>query len=249
MFYKQLIYLLTDNHEDDVTRELMMSNFRELFREIPSLPIGIVIEPLVKCIVENDGRTYNVNVFDFDFFILLCKHPKLTFIPYGLHIMDLMAKLYLQYGLWASSALIPLMILSTRFIEEGECQDFIGKFTSLALSSFLSLKKPFELVVKGKELNLPLADVNKHDPNSIRKIKRYNVVTWVKKVVLELKISEEFNEGIKEQVLHTNRRYKEYYGTMCRGLIHLLEIWEPKPKKVAQDYIKQKDDEDRVAAE
>ena len=141
------------------------------------------------------------------------------------------------------------MILSTRFLEEVECQDFIGKFGSLTLSSFLSLKKPFELVVKGKETNFPLADVNANDPNSIRKIKRFNIVCLIKKIVLELKISEEFNEGIKEQILHTNRRYKEFYGTMCRGLVHLLEMWEPKAKKVAQEYIKHMDEQDRIHAE
>jgi hypothetical protein len=142
------------------------------------------------------------------------------------------------------------MILATRFLEDPDCQDFIGKFSSLTLSSILSLKKPFELVVKEKsQLNLPLADVYANDPNSIRKIKRFNIVSLVKKVVLEMKISEEFNENIKEQILHTNRRYKEYYGTMCRGLIHLLEMFESKPKKVAQEYIKKMDEMDRIAAE
>ena len=48
-------------------------------------------------------------------------------------------------------------------------------------------------------------------------------------------------------VLNVNRRHKKLYGTMCRGLVHLLEFWFPKPKQAMDLYIKQAEDAEKKA--
>ena len=75
----------------------------------------------------------------------------------------------------------------------------------------------------------------------IKKIKRFNIISITKKI-LNLKISEEFNEQIKDMVFQTNRKHKQLYGTMCKGLVYLLEFWYPKGKVAMDEYMKQMDD-------
>ena len=43
----------------------------------------------------SEGITYKFNVFDFDFFTSIAKHPRLT-IKNAIQIVDLMAKAYLN---------------------------------------------------------------------------------------------------------------------------------------------------------
>lgn len=122
------------------------------------------------------------------------------------------------------------------------------KFISIAVTSLLTMKKAFELVktkgTSGKQLALAAqphqADgtVNPADEEDyIKKIKRFNIISIVKKI-LNLKISEEFNDQIKEIVLQTNRKHKQLYGTMCKGLVHLLEFWFSKAKQAMDEYMK-----------
>lgn len=73
----------------------MMSNFVYIFERINTIPIGILIDPIIKQIQMSEGVTYRFNVFDFDFFTVLAKHSRLT-IKNAIQIVDLMAKAYLN---------------------------------------------------------------------------------------------------------------------------------------------------------
>jgi len=75
--YKTLIFSLVENPGDSNVRYLFFSNFQTLFETAPSIPIGLLIEPLIKQIQVTEGVTYFFKVFDFDFFNFLAKHPKL----------------------------------------------------------------------------------------------------------------------------------------------------------------------------
>jgi len=65
--------------------------------------------------------------------------------------------------------------------------------------------------------------------------------------ILNLKISEEFNESVKEMVFSINRRHKQLYGTMNKGLVHLLEFWYPKGKAAMDEYMKTMDEAEKKA--
>ena len=83
----------------------MVHSFIEAFKSIPSIPVGIVVDPLIKCIQQSEGTSYHLNLFDFDFFLAVAMHPKLTLIPSGLMLMDELAKIYLSYPCWSNTAL------------------------------------------------------------------------------------------------------------------------------------------------
>lgn len=104
----------------------------------------------------------------------------------------------------------------------------------------LSLKKAVELAHnKGVPKTLALASPegvnlsipgNREEDEYTRKIRMNNIVTIVNKV-LNLIISDEFNDQMREMVLTINRRHKQLYGVLCKGLVHLLEFWYPNPKQ------------------
>lgn len=50
-------------------------------------------------------------------------------------------------------------------------------------------------------------------------------------------------------VMTTNRRHKQLYGTLNKGLVYLLEFWYSKGKQAMNDYIKQMDEEEKKAQE
>ena len=60
--------------------------------------------------------------------------------------MDNLAKIYLNVPMWANCASVPFIILADRFAQDLSVQDFLLKFSSITLTSILSLKKAWELV-------------------------------------------------------------------------------------------------------
>ena len=48
ILYKILTFSIVENHGDSETREYFLVNFIQLFEKVQNIPVGIVIEPLVK---------------------------------------------------------------------------------------------------------------------------------------------------------------------------------------------------------
>lgn len=46
--YKTLIFSLVENPSDSMLRDIYFSNFIQLYEANPSIPVGLVIEPLIK---------------------------------------------------------------------------------------------------------------------------------------------------------------------------------------------------------
>jgi hypothetical protein len=88
--------------------------------------------------------TYFYKVFDFDFFTVLAKHPKLS-SSNAVSLADLLAKVYLNEPTIASAASVPLMLLCSRFNQNDEqMQEFIVKFETICLASLMNLEKDAE---------------------------------------------------------------------------------------------------------
>ena len=136
--YKSLIFVLVENHDDDTTRQYVMSNFMQFFETSETIPVGILLEPLMKQFAESEGTTYNYNTFDFEFFISLIKHPKLK-LNDAIPLMDILAKIYLNDNIFWYAASVPLMMIITKFIDAPVLMGYVKKFVTLALSMLLSI--------------------------------------------------------------------------------------------------------------
>lgn len=56
VLYKTLIFLMIESSDNLLLREHYLSNFSALFKAVPSIPIGLIIDPLIKQM--QDGRKF-----------------------------------------------------------------------------------------------------------------------------------------------------------------------------------------------
>jgi hypothetical protein len=94
----------------------MLTNFKEVMEQIRSIPIAILVEPLIKRIQVSEGSSYIYNVFDIEFLITVCNHPRVN-IKLAVQLIDLLAKIYLNDIVYARAASIGFSTLASRFIE------------------------------------------------------------------------------------------------------------------------------------
>lgn len=90
--YKSLTFLLVENHQDNEIRQFMFKNFGDVFNNIKNIPIAIVLESLMKQIFLSGNITYHFNVFDFEFFQIVAKHPRLH-LKLAIDFVDLLGKI------------------------------------------------------------------------------------------------------------------------------------------------------------
>jgi hypothetical protein len=174
VIYKALIFVCVENHYDDTTRQFMMSNFTSFFETSEAIPVGILLEPLIKQFMESEGTTYNYNTFDFEFFTNVAKHPKLK-LNDAIPLMDALAKIYLNDTAFCFAASVPLMLIISRFKQYPLLMGYTKKFITLALSTLIKDDNPMpesQKTRKRKHIPLPpsrarkSANKGKRDPNS-----------------------------------------------------------------------------------
>lgn len=141
--YKALIFSLIENPADILLREHYFSNFSYLFENHAGIPLNLLLDPLIKQISISENVTFFYKVFDFDFFTMVAKHPKLT-SQYAIPLANLLGNVYLNDVVLASAACIPLMLLFSRFNLDPLMQEHIIKFETLCLAQLMSLEKNAE---------------------------------------------------------------------------------------------------------
>ena len=113
------------------------------FEKFPSIPVGFVVEPLIKQLQIALDDTYFYNSVDFDFFAKIAEHPRLQ-PNHALFIIDTMAKIYLNDLVYAGCAGIVFMQIASRFLQYDEIFDFITKFMTMCFAMLPGLEKPKE---------------------------------------------------------------------------------------------------------
>ena len=158
IIYKSLIFNFIEYHHDLSIRELMLSNFNHLFKMILSIPVGIMIEPYVKQIQYNLGKTYYFNMNDISFLTTVARHPRYN-VKEATLTLDILGKIFYDIGkeeameveafktntyrgIYFNKVINPLftMILSRYLIHELGVE-FIFKFVKMSLLSFCKLDK------------------------------------------------------------------------------------------------------------
>lgn len=92
-----------------------MANLAKFYDLQPKIPIGIVLEPLVKQLQIGENDTYIYNSSDFSFFAKLANHPTLN-PNQALILIDTMAKIYINDFAYANCAAVPFMAIAARFL-------------------------------------------------------------------------------------------------------------------------------------
>ena len=97
IIYKTLIFCFIEYHHDLSIRELMLSNFSYLFKVVLSIPVGIMVEPYVKQIQYNLGKTYYFNLNDISFLTTVARHPRNN-VKEAMLTLDVLGKIFYDIG-------------------------------------------------------------------------------------------------------------------------------------------------------
>jgi hypothetical protein len=99
--YKSLIFTLVEGASDAALREHYLGNFTSLFRSVPSIPIGLLADPLLKS-MKSEKSIFIFKTFDFEFFKTLARHPKLN-LNLALSLLELLSKIFQNIVVFATS--------------------------------------------------------------------------------------------------------------------------------------------------
>ena len=86
---------------------------------MPHVPVGVMVPPIVK-----QASLYGYNNHDFDFFITLAKHPRLS-LRHSLLLVDLLGKICLNDPLFGRVATVPFLILSKKYGEDEAMHEYM----------------------------------------------------------------------------------------------------------------------------
>lgn len=213
IIYKTLTFALVENYANDRIREFFLSNFLYVMEEIPNLPITVMIEPYIK-----QGSVINkprYNTCDFDYFVAIARHPKLT-LKDAILAIDALSKVYYNDYVFANSAEIPLILIVGRFINTKPMQEYIIKFINIGLQVIFS-KLPT------KAINNPNI-FTKEESEEKKALSYYKhlVFSLTEKVIL-LK-NNEMNSDIKDCLLNFYIKIKKSNKSPVKSIKVLLNL-------------------------
>lgn len=116
VIYKSLIFTLIESSSEIALREHYLANFSSLFKTVPSIPISLLVEPLLK---NMQLSKFEFKPFDFEFFKILSQHPKLN-LAMALSLADLLSEILLNQPIFASSVINTLAEILYRFGMESD---------------------------------------------------------------------------------------------------------------------------------
>jgi hypothetical protein len=249
--YKAIAMSLVENHADSTTREYIMQNLEQVFETQPTIPVGFVVEPLVNQLQMAEGVSYYYNSVDFQFFVVIAKHPKLQ-AQQAIPLIDILAKIYLNDQSYAQSCSRPLMMLITRFINDKGVREFLVKFMTVSLSMLLALEKG-----KGaKKVKIPTTmNVNNKESNGKQTKEELEITRSLKKTfIIEIhrKIQQlrqtSVNSQLKNLCLSINKRNNEIHGKDNVGCLVLLKYYGD-PKKMIEEFNAEEEEREKIEAE
>ena len=151
--YKLLTFSFIENFEDTETRELMTLSFIELFDAHRSIPVAILLDPLLRKLqqeqMEKEVVPDRPGLMHFDRQLLRCfiQHrklklesaPPLGYGGCGLDLADFLAEIIIKDPSEAIHAVVLLSELYSRFQAFDAMHDFACKFIEICLKEYLRL--------------------------------------------------------------------------------------------------------------
>ena len=135
LLYKTLIFSLIEHHQSEFVRQFVASNMSLLMRRHQDLPVGVLIEPLLRQLA-----LHGYNNLDFDFFVMLARHSKLE-LRHVLQLLDLVHGLCLVDALHGRLASVPYLVLLDRFHQDPAVTEAVQQHCAAALAMFMELER------------------------------------------------------------------------------------------------------------
>ena len=130
VIYKTLTFCLVENYSDEKIREFMLWNMTMIFQEVSSIPLGIMLEPFIK--QSQIAKNVNYEIFDFDFFLGIAKHERLS-IKDSVILLDLLGKIILNDASYGFASVLSFVIIVDRFLNTLPVREFLNKFLKIGI--------------------------------------------------------------------------------------------------------------------
>lgn len=208
--YKSISLSLIENFNNLQLREFMLLNFMQVFSKIDSIPLNILLDPLIRQIQVAESAS-SLNVFDFQFFAYVANSAKLN-IKNGILLFDILAKIYLNNTVQASMVFQPIVVIVQRFSEDATLQELVNKFIKVSLAILYSLEKKKLPKPKAhpspskKDSSAEQQAANAQEQEVLNAQKRNQIVVVINSLI-RLNIST-VNEKAKPLIAHTNIQIK-----------------------------------------
>ena len=231
--YKSLTFLCVENHQDNDVREFMFKNFSDIFKTIKNIPIAILLESLMKQISLSGNVTYHFNIFDFEFFQVIAKHPRLH-LKLAIDFVDLLGKIICNDVTFSSCASESFIIILRRYHDHETMQQYMTSFTKIAMKFLTNFEKQKKDLAKTHKLAGDKMKTGKGH-NFIRQITNPEdqKMKWIQKTLfIELlknvitRIGSIFlNAILKPEIIKTYLQIQRKFKIKHKGLLVLIELF------------------------
>ena len=231
--YKSLTFLLVENHQDNEIREFMFKNFADVFKNIKNIPIAIVLESLMKQIIISGNITYHFNIFDFEFFQIVAKHPRLH-LKLAIDFVDLLGKIIWNDVTFSSSASESFLIILRRYHDHETMQHYVSSFTKIAMKFLFDFEKQNKDLAKTHQLegnklksgkgNNFIRQISNPEDQKMKWIQKTLFIELLKKVIERIG-SVHLNNLLKPEIIKTFLQIQRKFKIKHKGLLVLIELF------------------------
>jgi hypothetical protein len=215
IIYRTLTFMLVENYINSDIREIIQSNFKDMLSTVPSIPVGLLVDPIIK---QFSGAVNYYHPFDVDFLLAISKHPRLS-LKSAIQLIDIVSKIYLLDTTYSKAAGVAFTYLAARYLETEAMQDFLHKFSKLGMNMVLQIECDN---VTGSEPGLVYAGIPDIElleaTNKQKRVQAINMILWI----LEFEESA-LNDRIKQEALELITIYKKNYKFESKGILYILK--------------------------
>lgn len=220
--YQTLVVMVIEMDTSEPGREVVICNMTRLVASVSTLPVTLLVEPLVKRIHTSDPP-YFLDIFDFSLFSAIAEHPRLL-LQDAIQLADLIGKVYMNDQVVSRAALPAFCMLIARFVEMPAMQDYLTLYCKYCMSEALTANTEIQYATRRKNKGV-VEETERLELLTYRRIRdlAFEIVAWL----LQLQ-SEPLNNTLKQILVAYELSYEEAQNQQCKGLLVLLtEFGDP----------------------
>jgi hypothetical protein len=240
--YKILVFSLIENYKDGPIREFLSKNLQKILQKISTLPVNILVEPLMKQmdLYENDQQ---ITMHDIELLRSIVTHPRLA-LNSAIVAFNTISKLFLSSFPCQQCFSTLLIGLLRRHIEDGTFCEYAVKFASVTLAAIyksfkqggakrLDETRRLDNVHRIAGLDLEQGEIERE-----LGAKHWRALATNTLRDLVLLRAPAVNGQLQDRLLFTNREVRKLLGRSYDGILALLAILCPgvDPKTAVDEY-------------
>ena len=227
--YKTITFSLIENFANQNIREFILKNMKQIFEANNQIPVNIIFEPLLKQLQVSENILTTLNIPDLEFLLMGAKNSKLN-IKLSIQLLDILAKIYLNSVPFAHMVSTGLIAIISRYINDEPMQEFVIKFSKIALAMFFTSEKNKRLLEEikpkynSKVVNAKSSPKNAEFEKEMIDAQKRSLIIELMKSIIKID-NDNVNARIKNIILYTHFQLKQLLKREHRGILMLLGIW------------------------